>query len=134
MDIAICSIDMDNNTVKYAGANRPFWLIRKNTIELEEIKATKKAIGGLTEDLQHFNSHELKLQRGDTFYIATDGYADQFGGKFGKKLMTKHLKEILLDIQEKSMSDQHQYLDAYVEEWKAEAEQVDDILIIGVRL
>lgn len=134
MDIAICSIDLDTRIVQYAGANRPFWLIRKGKNELEEIKATKKAIGGLTEDLQHFNSHELKLQRGDTFYISTDGYADQFGGKFGKKLMTKRFKEILLDIQEKSMSEQHQYLEAYVEEWKAEEEQVDDILIIGVRL
>lgn len=134
MDIAICSIDIENNTVNYAGANRPFWLIRKNELELEEIKATKKAIGGFTEDIQHFDSHELLLEKGDTFYISTDGYADQFGGEFGKKLMTKRFKEILVKIQDKSMTEQHQYLDTYVEEWKAGAEQVDDILIIGVRL
>ena len=70
-------------------SNRPIWIIRKGKSNVEEIKATKKAIGGLTDDKQHFDSHEIKLQEGDTFYIFTDGYADQFGGERGKKLMTK---------------------------------------------
>ena len=73
MDIALCSIDTENRIVKYAGANRPLWIIRNGTTEVEEIKATKTAIGGLTEDTQHFDTHKLKLQRGDTFYICTDG-------------------------------------------------------------
>ena|ERR1035437_5964674 len=101
---------------------------------VEEIKATKKAIGGLTENDQHFDGHEIKLQQDDTFYICTDGYADQFSGKNGKKLMTKNLKEILLSIQDKTMKEQEQHLDKFVENWKAETEQVDDILIIGVQL
>lgn len=134
MDIAICSVDTKNRIVKYAGANRPFWLIRNNESELVEIKATKKAIGGLTEDNQYFDSHELKLNQGDTFYISTDGYADQFGGPTGKKLMTKKFKEMLADIQDLSMEHQKKHLNDYIENWKAEAEQVDDILVIGVRL
>lgn len=134
MDIAICSIDTKNRIVKYAGANRPLWIIRNGNTELEEIKGTKKAIGGLTEDNQHFDSHELKLQAGDTFYLSTDGYADQFGGQYGKKLMTKKLKEILIGIQDKTMQEQKKHLDNYVETWKAGEEQVDDILVIGVRL
>ena len=134
MDIAICSIDTKNRIVKYAGANIPLWLIRKGKTEVEEIKGTKEAIGGFTEDNQHFDSHELKLQRGDSFYISTDGYADQFGGKDGKKLMKKKFKEILLNIQNKTMQEQEKHLDNFVENWKSGIEQIDDILVIGVRL
>jgi serine phosphatase RsbU (regulator of sigma subunit)/streptogramin lyase len=134
MDIAICSVDTKNRVVKYAGANRPIWIIRNGQTEMEEIKATKVAIGGLTNDDQHFDTYEIKLQKGDTFYICTDGYADQFSGKDGKKLMTKKLKEILVNIQNKTMPEQEQYLDNFIEKWKAGTEQVDDILVIGVRL
>lgn len=134
MDIAICSIDRENRIVKYAGANRPLWVIRNGQNIVEETKATKKAIGGLTEDGQHFDTHKITLEQGDTFYIFTDGYADQFNGQNGKKIMTKKLKEILLDIQHKPMRDQEKYLDNFLETWKAGEEQIDDILIIGIRL
>lgn len=134
MDIALCSVDIENRIVKFAGANRPFWLIRNGQTSIEETKATKKAIGGFTEDDQHFDSHEIKLQQGDTFYIFSDGYADTFNGQDNKKLTTKKFKEILLDIQYKSMREQEQHLDNFVENWKAGTEQIDDILVIGVRL
>jgi serine phosphatase RsbU (regulator of sigma subunit) len=134
MDIALCSVDVENRIVKYAGANRPIWIIRNGQTEVEEIKATKTAIGGLTDDKHHFDSHEIKLQQGDTFYICTDGYADQFSGQNGKKLMTRKFKEILVNIQSKSMQEQETYLDNFIENWKAGTEQVDDILVIGVRL
>ena len=88
----------------------------------------------MTEDDQHFDTHEIQLQQGDTFYICTDGYADQFSGKDGKKLMTRKLKEILLSIQNRTMPEQEQYLDNFIEDWKAATEQVDDILIIGIRV
>ncbi|MDP1747120.1 MAG: tetratricopeptide repeat protein [Bacteroidota bacterium] len=134
MDIALCSIDTENRIVKYAGANRPIWIIRKGQTQVEETKATKKAIGGFTEDKQHFDTHELKLRQGDTFYIFTDGYADQFGGEDGKKLMTKKFKEILLDIQDKTMQEQEKYLNTFVDNWRGKREQIDDILVIGIRL
>ncbi|MEK6615673.1 MAG: SpoIIE family protein phosphatase, partial [Bacteroidota bacterium] len=79
MDIALCSVDTNARVVKYAGANRPIWIIRNGQTIVEEIKATKKAIGGFTEDSQHYDTHEIKLHQGDTFYISTDGYADTFG-------------------------------------------------------
>ncbi len=134
MDIALCSVNTTNYTINYAGANRPLWIIRSGQTEVEEIKATKKAIGGYTEDEQHFDTHQLQLAKGDSFYIFSDGYADTFGGEAGKKLMTKRFKEILLDIQHKPMPQQEIYLDTFIETWKADAEQVDDILVIGVRL
>ncbi|HWY11017.1 MAG TPA: SpoIIE family protein phosphatase [Bacteroidia bacterium] len=134
MDIAICSIDLKTRIVKYAGANRPFWFIRNGQSQIEEIKGTKKSIGGLTDDNQHFDTHEVKLDEGDTFYIASDGYSDQFGGKNGKKLMTRLFKEILCNIQHKSMPEQEQHLNSFLDNWKGGAEQVDDILVIGIRL
>ncbi len=134
MDIALCSVDTNARVVKYAGANRPLWIIRNEQRVVEEIKATKKAIGGLTEDSQHFDSHEIKLQQGDSFYIFSDGYADTFGGREEKKLTTKKFKEILLSIQNKSMQEQEVHLNNFIEDWKSGKEQIDDILVIGVRL
>lgn len=134
MDLALCAVDTVNSIVNYAGANRPLWIVRKEQETLEEIKATRMAIGGLTKDEQNFESHELKLQVGDTFYMCTDGYADQFNGSSGKKLMTKKFKELLLAIRHKEMYEQKIYLDSFIENWKAGEEQVDDILVIGIRL
>jgi PAS domain S-box-containing protein len=134
MDIAICSVNTKKRILKYAGANIPLWIIRKGKTEVEEIKGTNEAIGGYTSNSQHFESHEIKLNQGDTFYISSDGYADQFGGKYEKKLMKRRFKEILLEIQDKSMEDQEKYLDNFIENWKGDTVQIDDILVIGVRL
>jgi serine phosphatase RsbU (regulator of sigma subunit) len=134
MDIALCSIDTTSRIVTYAGANRPIWIIRKGYTYVEEIKGTKTAIGGFTENSQHFENHEIKLQKGDSFYIFSDGYADTFGGKNEKKLTTKKFKEILLSIQDKSMQDQEAYLDNFINNWKTGIEQIDDIIVIGVQL
>jgi serine phosphatase RsbU (regulator of sigma subunit) len=134
MDIALCSFNKENGILKFAGANRPLWIIREGNIEVEEIKGTKKAIGGLTTGLGlNFDNHEIQLERGDTFYIFTDGFADQFGGEQNKKLTSKRFKQILLDIHHQPMHQQENFLSNFIEEWKAGTEQVDDILVIGVR-
>ena len=134
MDIALCSFDKEKGELKFAGANRSLIIIRKGQTEIEEIKGVKKAIGGLRMDLDvEFQSHEIKIQKGDTFYIFSDGFADQFGGERKKKLTTKGFKQLLIDIQDKEMCYQEEYLNDFIENWKAGTEQVDDILIIGVR-
>jgi tetratricopeptide (TPR) repeat protein len=133
MDIGLCVADLNNNTIKFAGANRPLWIIRKGNTEIEEIKGTKHAIGGSTNDDQLFDTQELSMEEGDTLYVFSDGYADLFGGVNGKKLTTKKFKQILEKIQDKTMSDQEVYLNDFAESWKASTEQVDDILIIGIR-
>jgi len=141
MDIALCCFDDKTNLLKYAGAYRPLWLIRnsaqnsntKNGYELIEYKATKAAIGGLTEDNQMFQINEIQLQKGDTIYLSSDGYADQFSPA-DKKLMTKRFKEILLSIQHLTMTEQGRYLDNFINEWRGIMEQTDDVLVIGVRV
>jgi serine phosphatase RsbU (regulator of sigma subunit)/tetratricopeptide (TPR) repeat protein len=134
MDIALCVVNKQTRALTFAGANRPLWLIRKNSKEVEEIKATKCAIGGLTSDSQHYDATVVDLAEDDTFYISTDGYADQFNGKTEKKLMTKKFKEILVDIQSQSMDEQKLFLTNFINDWKEGTEQVDDILVIGVRV
>ncbi|MCC7514332.1 MAG: SpoIIE family protein phosphatase, partial [Bacteroidia bacterium] len=81
-----------------------------------------------------FTNHQIKIQQKDTIYLFSDGYADQFGGEQGKKLMTKKLKEILVSIQHLGMSEQKVYLQNYFNAWKGNHEQVDDVLIIGIRV
>lgn len=136
MDLAFCAIDYNNKKVNYAGANRALWIIRNSSksVELEEIKATKCAIGGFTDESQHYVTHEIEFNAGDCIYMSSDGYADQFGGAQGKKLMTKRFKEILLGIQDQNMSMQCKTLDFEISEWMGDLhEQVDDILVIGIK-
>ncbi len=135
MDVALCNIDTENNILKFSGANRPLWIIRKGETEIEEILGTKNAIGyRFTNNLNpDYECHEKKLNAGDTFYIFSDGFADQFGGERKKKITTRRFKQILLSIQDKTMDQQGQYLNDFVEKWKGDDEQIDDILVIGIR-
>ena len=138
MDLCLCSLPskMEGETIdiSYSGANRPLWIVRDKAEEIEEIKATKLAIGGFTEDLQEFEQHNVSLKKGDTIYLFSDGYADQFGGVKKKKLMTGKFKDLILSIQHLGMADQQNYLDTFIEEWMDGLEQIDDILVIGIKL
>ncbi len=133
MDIALCSFNKKTNEFYYSGANRPLWIIRAGTNVIEEIKATKSAIGGTTEDDQIFIKHNVDLQKGDTIYIFSDGYADQFSPE-DKKLMTKKFKELVMGMQHLSMPEQKNYLDEFMTKWKGNMEQTDDILVVGVKV
>ncbi|MDO9000487.1 MAG: two-component regulator propeller domain-containing protein [Bacteroidota bacterium] len=138
MDIGLVAITTKPNTrefkVSYAGANRPLWITRKNEKDIVEIKATKTAIGGYTLDSQIFEQHELAFNEGDTLYLFSDGYADQFGGDHGKKMMTKRFKELIIDNSNLDISQQEKSFGEYFNTWKGPSiEQVDDVLIIGIK-
>ncbi|MCX6294843.1 MAG: SpoIIE family protein phosphatase [Bacteroidetes bacterium] len=135
MDIAVCQIENDSNTLKFSGANRPLWIIRKGQTEVEEIEGTKSAIGYNFANIENpeYECHEIKLNEGDTFYIFSDGFADQFGGEKNKKITTKKFKQQLLSIQDKTMLEQGNYLNDFLENWMGAEEQIDDILVIGIR-
>jgi len=132
MDASLIAIHEETNTLEFSGAFNPLWLIRNN--ELTEYKADKLSIGiSHTENQSFFTNHQVKLEKNDVVYIFTDGYADQFGGPQGKKFKYKQLKELLLKNVNLSMNEQKLILDTTIEKWKGELEQVDDILIIGIK-
>lgn len=133
MDMALCMIDPKTKTLTYSGANRELLLIRNGA--LIEYKPTKSAIGGFTDSDTIFKETTIEINTNDIFYMTTDGYADQFGGEKGKKLMTKNFKEFLLKIHTLSMHEQQQQLDEKISNWMGNIHaQVDDILVVGIKL
>ena len=138
MDVALCSLTAAANgtgpsRLEYAGAHNPLWIIRKGVTEVEEIKADKQPIGRFDAP-EPFTTHEIELNQGDSCYIFSDGYVDQFGGDKGKKFKSSNLKKLLLSIQSESMDRQRTLLEENFEEWKGSLEQLDDVCMIGVRV
>lgn len=136
MDISLCKFNFtDNEKVEllWAGANNPLWIIRNNSTIVEEIKADKQPIGKYSEATP-FKTHSLNLNTGDTIYIFTDGYADQFGGPQGKKFKAANLKSLLLSIQGKDMNSQKDIINNEFENWRGELEQIDDVCLIGIKI
>ncbi|TXB64798.1 tetratricopeptide repeat protein [Vicingus serpentipes] len=129
MDIALCSLE--GNTLKYAGANNPLWIIRDG--EIIETKADKQPIGKFDE-LLPYKTHTFELQKGDSIYIFSDGYVDQFGGEKGKKFKAKAFRELLLSSQDSPMEEQRTIIDNAFENWRGNLEQIDDVCVIGVRI
>ncbi|MBL7930703.1 MAG: SpoIIE family protein phosphatase, partial [Bacteroidia bacterium] len=135
MDIAICKINHTKNTMEYAGAMRPLWIVRKgNEPELIEVKADKIPIGTKQKDREEtirYTTHEIALNKSDVFYIFTDGYADQFGGEKDKKYSTARFKELLRKNAANDFAEQEKNIREEHYSWKQDHEQVDDILVIG---
>ena len=108
-------------------------VVRNDNYELIEIKADKMAIGG-AENSKNYQTHQVQLQQGDAIYLFSDGYADQFGGPKGKKFMYKRFKELILSVQDHSMSKQKEILDVTMLNWKGDLDQIDDICVLGVKI
>lgn len=133
MDVCLCSIDMEKREVQYAGALRPLVVIRNGL--LSKIDSDRYSIGGGHDiEERQYTNHQFYLDKGDTLYLFSDGYADQFGGEKGKKFMLKRMQDNLLSIQKLSMVEQGKFMDDTIEKWRGNYQQVDDILVIGVRL
>lgn len=132
-DVALILLDTNTNTLRFSGAHRPIWIIRKDINEIEELKATKFAIGGWTDEFQQFETHQVQLNKGDTFYIFTDGFTDQFGHT-GKRFMSKNFRKLLLSIKDKDLAEQERFLENHLNTWMGDEEQTDDILVIGIRI
>ena len=130
MDIAVCMVDFDENTLWYAGANNPLYLIRDG--ELIHYRADKMPVA-IHYKMQPFMLNKIDLKKGDTFYIFSDGYADQFGGPKEKKFMSMQLKETLIAMAGSPMLRQGEKLNEIFENWRGDNPQVDDVTLIGVR-
>ncbi len=138
MDIALCSFNKENMILDYAGANRALWIYRKGASDKAEIiKPDKNPIGGIEHDFEvkrQFTNHTVQLQKGDCVYVFSDGYADQFGGEKGKKFMVANLQRTFAEITDKPMQEQYEHLRKVFTDWRGSYEQIDDVLVIGVRV
>ncbi|PCH94947.1 MAG: hypothetical protein COB85_05090, partial [Bacteroidetes bacterium] len=144
MDVALCVFkkgkDGAYSRVQYAGAYNPLFIVRANSSngslekEVEQIKADLRPVGFVEGEEKPFTNHVLDLDKGDTIYLMSDGYQDQFGGKRDKKFMVKRLKKLFLSMNGQSMEEQHDTMDQTIEEWRGHTNQIDDILAIGVRV
>ncbi len=133
MDMSLCCVDYQKMELQYSGAFNPLYLIREG--KLIQYKANKFPIGFRPDDVIHnFTNNVIPLKKGDTFYIFSDGYADQFGGPNGKKYMTGNFRNLLIEASKQPIEKQKDFLNTTIENWRGELEQVDDILIIGVRV
>ena len=130
MDMTVKVIDFDNDKLYFAGANNPLYHIRNG--ELTQYKPDKMPVA-IHEVMEDFNFVSIDLQKGDTFYTFSDGFVDQFGGLKQKKFLSKNFRTLLLEIQNLDMIDQGKKLDEVFEAYRADVEQVDDVVVIGVR-
>jgi len=132
MEMSLVIIDFDQRKLQYAGAYRPLYIIKNH--ELVELKADRMPIGIYDGRSRTFSNQEVVLDQDDCIYLSTDGYADQIGGPKRRSFKSKYLKELLLKIHEKDMKEQHSILEKTHEKWRGEMEQIDDILIMGIKL
>ena len=132
MDIAICLIDREAGTLQFAGAMNPLLVVRNG--EPLEFAGERSPIGGRTPYDFSFPTQNIPIQPGDWIYMYSDGFPDQFGGTKGKKFMTRKFRTLLSNIAQWSPAQQADYLGQAFDEWKGDYNQVDDVLVIGIRL
>ncbi|MCK4661821.1 MAG: SpoIIE family protein phosphatase [Bacteroidales bacterium] len=131
MDISIISFDKKKKLMQYAGAMNSIFFLRNK--DISEIKADRMPIGIFQGIKKPFINHEISIKNNDTIYLFTDGFIDQFGGNEGKKFKSANFKKLIVNIHEKNISEQKQLLQNTLTDWQGNIEQIDDILIIGIR-
>ena len=132
IDIALCIIDNTTGVLQYSGANRPLIMIRNG--ELTEYRPDKMTLGVAPVKEASFTNTSIETKAGDSFYLFSDGFSDQFGEVTDKKFKYKHFKRIIHSLEELPMSQQKKNLESAFNEWKGNAQQVDDVLVIGFQL
>ncbi len=154
MDIALCVVDHDTNTLHFSGANNPLWIVRNKVLNQEEVssefetkskveihgdlsfievKADKQPIGHY-DGRKPFSTNTFKLEKGDRIYTFSDGFADQFGGPKGKKFKYKTFKELLIKHNTTPLASFEQILNDEFESWRGDLEQIDDVCVIGIEI
>jgi serine phosphatase RsbU (regulator of sigma subunit) len=131
MDMAFCCLDPATRMLEFAGANSPLYLVRDG--QVQQFAPDKMPIGGFDLGEHTFFDHRIQLIEGDAVYLFSDGYADQFGGAKGKKFLYRRFRELLLRIEGEPMERQKSLLIEAMNDWRGAQEQVDDILVLGMR-
>lgn len=158
MDISLCVINTENNILQFAGANNPLYIVKSEKLkvksevviandseeskldelstfnfQLNEVKGDNMPIS-IYSRMDDFTNHEIQLQKGDCLYLFSDGFADQFGGKKGKKFMYKRFKELLFENSQLPFSEQKLIIENTFDKWKGEYEQIDDVTVLGFKV
>jgi serine phosphatase RsbU (regulator of sigma subunit) len=131
MDMTVCLFDRRTNMLQFSGANNPLYLVTDGV--LTQIKGDHMPVA-IHDIMDPFSMHQLKLKQGDSFYTFSDGFADQFGGPAKKKFLAKNFRSLILTIQDLPMIEQGNRLDEVFEDYRSGVEQIDDVVIIGVRV
>lgn len=143
MDGVLCVFDFDNMKLHLAAANNPIWVVSPPSIktelwkepwQLSQITPDKQPIGKYKEEITPFTLKTVSIEKGEMIYLFSDGYADQFGGPKGKKFKYKQFQELLISIAGLPLDEQKHALDTSIESWRGGLDQVDDILVIGIRV
>lgn len=149
MDMMLCILDSQTQKLNFSGANNPIWIVSKKEqlnieakslkatnkdLYLHEIKSSKQPVGLYTGELKDYLEYEVQLEKGDLIYTFSDGFPDQFGGEKGKKFKYNNFKQLLLSKAELDLSSQLENLDTTFINWKGSFDQIDDVLVIGVRI
>ena len=133
MDVALIAIHKHSNEVLFAGANNPIYIVSHG--ELKQIKGDKFPVGAFVEDqIQKFTTKRFMVEKGDSIYLFSDGYADQFGGDKGKKYKYSPFQQKLKEITDLSLTEQSNKMKQEFLEWKGAHGQVDDVLLIGIKI
>ncbi len=132
INIVLAVIDIDNNTLQYSGSYNPLWMIRNG--ELNVFKTDRTTIGIFVKNKDSFTNHQIKLQRGDAFYMFSDGYIDQFDEEGSQRYKYSRFKQLLLSIHSKPLYEQRQILEETFYSWKGNNDQIDDITILGFKI
>jgi serine phosphatase RsbU (regulator of sigma subunit) len=133
MDMSLCTFDKATHTLEYAGANNPIYIVSEGKLNI--VKASKLTVGSMADHtVEPPVNHSIQLKKGDCFYLFSDGYADQFGGPDNKKFKSSKFQELLISITKQSMAEQQTTILSAFRNWQGKNEQVDDVLVIGIRV
>ncbi|HXC07252.1 MAG TPA: SpoIIE family protein phosphatase, partial [Bacteroidia bacterium] len=131
-DVSMCRYKISKRELTFAGAKRPLYMFKNG--ELLEIKGNKFPIGSFQYDSEKlFTEHRINVKEGDTIYMFSDGYQDQFGGPDGKKFMVSRFRTMLEQINSMPMVEQSQRVEKELTGWQGNMDQTDDVLLMGVR-
>ncbi len=132
MDIGLCIYTPETKILQFSAAHNPLYLVRNGQLMI--YKADKIDIGRYSAEKPEFSNHLIQCSDGDVIYLFSDGYADQFGGPRARKYKSQRFRDYLLSIHKESMEDQKRLLDEEIEKWKGDFPQIDDILVMGIKI
>lgn len=133
MDITLCAWNKKTNEIQYAGANNPLYILPNAQSEISVIPPDKQPIG-LYAAAKKYTNHTIKLNKGDSIYLFSDGFVDQFGGNNGKKFKYSRFRDLIKSSQSESMKEQGRLIESEFNKWKGDLEQLDDVCVIGIRV